>query len=82
MPVLTWTPGFGATHEIFFGTDVSAVSALEKKGSGNLGAETYEPGQLEWNTTYYWRVDEANNTNARIYARTQSLQSYPNPSLP
>ncbi len=60
-PVLTWTPGFGATHEIFFGTD---ASALEKKGSGNLGAETYEPGQLEWNTTYYWRVDEANNANA------------------
>jgi inhibitor of cysteine peptidase len=60
-PVLTWTPGLGATHEIFFGTD---ISALEKKASGNLGSESYEPGQLEWNTTYYWRVDEANSTNA------------------
>ncbi len=59
-PVLTWTPGFGATYEIFFGND---ASALEKKTSGNLGYESYEPGQLEWNTTYYWRVDEANNTN-------------------
>ncbi|MBN1804847.1 MAG: hypothetical protein JW837_06320, partial [Sedimentisphaerales bacterium] len=28
------------------------------------GSESYEPGQLEWNTTYYWRVDEANSTNA------------------
>jgi hypothetical protein len=60
-PVLTWAPGLGATHEIYFGTD---ASALEKKGSGNLGSESYEPGQLEWNTTYYWRVDEANNANA------------------
>ncbi|MCP4259004.1 MAG: hypothetical protein GY774_16085, partial [Planctomycetes bacterium] len=34
------------------------------KGSGNLGSESFEPGQLEWNTTYYWRVDEANNANA------------------
>jgi hypothetical protein len=60
-PVLTWTPGLGATHEIFFGTD---AGALEKKASGSLGAETYEPGQLEWNTTYYWRIDEANSANA------------------
>jgi hypothetical protein len=60
-PVLTWKPGFGATHEIFFGTD---ASTLEKKASGNLGSESYDPGQLEWNTTYYWRVDEVNSANA------------------
>ncbi len=60
-PVLTWAPGFGATHEVFFGAD---PGALEKKASGNLGSESYDPGQLEWNTTYYWRVDEANTTNA------------------
>ena len=61
-PTLTWLPGiFGATHEVYFGADASSP---EYKGSGNLGSETYEPGQLEWNTTYYWRVDEANNANA------------------
>jgi len=61
-PVLTWLPGvFADTHEVFFGTD---PTALELKTSGNLGSESYEPGQLEWNTTYYWRVDEANNANA------------------
>jgi hypothetical protein len=36
----------------------------EYKGSGDLGSETYDPGPLEWNITYYWRVDEANNANA------------------
>jgi len=60
-PVLTWTPGFGASHEVHFGTD---ASLLENKGSGNLGSEIYEPAQLEWDTTYYWRIDEANNANA------------------
>ena len=61
-PILTWTPGVnGASHEIYFGSD---ASSLELKGSGNLGSESYEPGLLEWNTTYYWRVDEANSTNA------------------
>jgi hypothetical protein len=60
-PVLTWAPGLGATHEIYFGTD---ASALELKGSGNLGSESYDPGELAWDTTYYWRVDEANNANA------------------
>jgi len=60
-PVLTWAPGLGASHEIYFGTN---AASLELKGSGNLGSESYDPGQLEWNTTYYWRVDEVNNANA------------------
>ncbi|MBC8470100.1 MAG: hypothetical protein H8D56_11570 [Planctomycetes bacterium] len=60
-PVLTWAPGFGASHEVYFGAD---AASLELKASGNFGSESYDPGQLEWNTTYYWRVDEANNANA------------------
>ena len=60
-PVLTWAPGLGDSHEVYFGAD---AGSLELKGSGNLSEESYEPAQLEWNTTYYWRVDEANSTNA------------------
>jgi hypothetical protein len=60
-PVLTWTPGPGTSHEVYFGTD---EASLELKGSGNLGSESFEPGQLEWSTTYYWRVDEVNSANA------------------
>jgi len=61
-PTLTWIPGvFADTHQVYFGTD---AASLELKGSGNLGSESYDPGQLEWNTTYYWRIDEANNANA------------------
>ncbi len=61
-PVLTWTPGVSAdTHQVYFGAD---AASLELKASGNLGAETYDVGSLEWNTTYYWRIDEANNASA------------------
>jgi hypothetical protein len=60
-PVLTWVPGvFADTHEIYFSSD---ATSLENRGSGNFGSESFEPGELEWNTTYYWRIDEANNAN-------------------
>ncbi|MBW7989214.1 MAG: hypothetical protein FVQ84_04250 [Planctomycetes bacterium] len=59
--VLTWTPGFGASHEVYFGAD---AASLELKSSGNLGSESYDPGTLEWDTTYYWRIDEVNNANS------------------
>ncbi|MCP4612433.1 MAG: hypothetical protein GY845_27360 [Planctomycetes bacterium] len=60
-PILTWTPGLGTSHEVYFGAD---PGSLDLKASGNLGQESYDPGQLEWDTTYYWRIDEANNANA------------------
>jgi len=67
--VLTWTPGvYAASHQVYFGTDKDAVrnadtSSPEYKGTGNLGFESYEPGKLQWYSTYYWRIDEVNNVN-------------------
>ena len=61
-PILSWSPGiFSDTHEVYLGTE---PASLELKGSGNLSSESFQPGELEWNTTYYWRIDEANNANA------------------
>ncbi|HUU17476.1 MAG TPA: hypothetical protein VMW72_10025 [Sedimentisphaerales bacterium] len=68
-PVLTWSPGiYAASHELYFGTDKDAVKnadtgSPEYKGTKDLGSETYDPGKLEWESTYYWRIDEVNNTN-------------------
>ncbi len=68
-PVLTWTPGvYADSHQVYFGTDKDVVknadtSSPEYKGTGNLGSESYDPGKLSWDTTYYWRIDEANNVN-------------------
>jgi hypothetical protein len=67
--ILTWGPGdFAESHEVYFGTDEEAVrnadtSSPEYKGTRALGSESYDPGLLEWDTTYYWRVDEINNNN-------------------
>jgi len=68
-PTLTWSSGvYAASYQVFFGSDEDAVknadtSSPEYKDSGNLGAESYQPEKLEWNSTYYWRIDEANNTD-------------------
>ncbi|MEJ2701604.1 MAG: hypothetical protein P8Z79_04110 [Sedimentisphaerales bacterium] len=68
-PTLTWTPGApAASHEIYFGSDEDAVrnatkASPEYKGTRVLGDESYAPGELAWEATYYWRVDEVNDVN-------------------
>jgi hypothetical protein len=62
--VLSWSAGeAAASHEVYFGTDAEAVknadtSSPEYKGSKAIGSESYDPGKLDWDVTYYWRVDE------------------------
>jgi hypothetical protein len=62
--VLTWTAADNATsHELYFGTDADAVEnattdSPEYIGPRALGAVSYDPGGLEWETSYAWRVDE------------------------
>jgi hypothetical protein len=68
-PTLSWSPGvYAGSHQLYFGSDADVVanadtSSPEYIGTRNLGSESYEPGTLPWNTTYYWRVDEVNNTH-------------------
>jgi len=69
-PVLAWSPGvYAASHQVYFGADKDAVKnagtgSPEYKGTRNLGSESYDPGKLLWDATYYWRIDEVNNANA------------------
>jgi hypothetical protein len=64
---LSWTAADNAaSHEVYFGTDKNAVRYADKdspeyKGSKALGAESYDPGKLPLNATYYWRIDEVDN---------------------
>jgi Gylcosyl hydrolase family 115 C-terminal domain len=68
--LLTWTAGApAASHEVYFGTDADAVKNATKispeyKGSKALGDESYDPGKLDLETSYYWRIDEVNAANA------------------
>jgi len=61
---LSWTAADNATsHELYFGTDADAVknataASPEYVGAKALGAESYDPGGLAWDSSYAWRVDE------------------------
>jgi hypothetical protein len=67
--ILTFSPNVhAASHQLYFGTDKEVVrnantGSPEYKGTRDLGSQSYDPGMLEWDSTYYWRVDEVNNTN-------------------
>jgi hypothetical protein len=67
---LSWVAGdWAASHQVYFGTDEAAVrnattSSPEYKGPRDLGSESYDPGLLEWDTDYYWRIDEVNDANS------------------
>jgi len=67
--VLSWlSSDHAASHQVYFGTDKVAVrnadtASPEYKGDRTLGSESYDPGKLEWDTTYYWRIDDVNNAN-------------------
>ncbi|MHC4070898.1 MAG: LamG domain-containing protein [Planctomycetota bacterium] len=61
---LSWTAADNAaSHELYFGADAEAVrnattASPEYIGPRALGAESYDPGGLAWDSSYAWRVDE------------------------
>jgi hypothetical protein len=59
--VLAWSPGISAvTHRIYLDKvkeNVDARSGCLVNGVSTAGL-SYNPGQLEFDTTYYWAVDE------------------------
>ncbi|MHC4145267.1 MAG: PA14 domain-containing protein, partial [Planctomycetota bacterium] len=69
MSKLMWNPGdFASSHEVYLGTDADAVANATKaspeyQGSKAIGEEVLDPGKLAFDATYFWRVDEVNNTN-------------------
>jgi len=50
---LTWTAGEGATsHDVHFGTSSPPPFIKNQPGT------TYDPGTMNYETTYHWRIDE------------------------
>jgi internalin A len=63
--ILAWTPGqYADLHDVYFGTDYDAVANATTESIGiycgrqSVEMTTYDPGILELNKTYYWRIDE------------------------
>jgi regulation of enolase protein 1 (concanavalin A-like superfamily) len=67
--ILSWRSGIYANkHDVYFGQvfeDVNEADTTNTRGvlvSPNQDGTTYDPeGLLEFNQTYYWRVDEVND---------------------
>ncbi len=72
--VLAWSPGPSATaHDVYFGkvqADVSEASRTDPRDvlvGQAQDANTYEPdARLEFDTTYYWRIDEIGATSTAV----------------
>ena len=67
-PQLTWNVGQDAVeHDVYLGTDANAVAAADTSTAviyqGRQMEMSFAPARLEWNTTYYWRIDEVNDLN-------------------
>ncbi|MCL5279076.1 MAG: PA14 domain-containing protein, partial [Planctomycetes bacterium] len=60
---LSWIGGDKtAKHQIYFGDNQEAVAnGTAAVTSQARDKNSFDPGGLEWNKTYYWRVDEVND---------------------
>ncbi|HOH62865.1 MAG TPA: hypothetical protein PLX34_02380 [Sedimentisphaerales bacterium] len=84
---LAWEPGeFAATHDVYFGTafdDVNDASRANPMGvlvSQGQAVAAYDPaGVLDFETTYYWRIDEVNGapTNTIFKGEVWSFTTEP-----
>ncbi|MHC4661630.1 MAG: M14 family zinc carboxypeptidase [Planctomycetota bacterium] len=67
-PVLSWSNAAGAlNYEVYFG--IGAPLALV----ATQDVTSFDPGQLEGNTTYFWRIDTIGTDNAATLGNTWSF---------
>jgi len=63
--ILSWTPGTNAvSHDVYFGTD-NPGQPLALAFMGNQTMTEFDPGWLDRDTTYFWRIDEVNSNGKR-----------------
>ena len=73
---LSWRPGrLAGQHEVYFGTESDALSLLDTVTAPFVDLGSID---LQLGTTYFWRVDEVNDTTASVWAG--SLWSFSTPS--
>jgi hypothetical protein len=63
---LKWTPATNAaSHDVYFGEDSASVSTATHASTafkGNHKTTSYQANNIYSMRTYYWRIDEVNNT--------------------
>jgi parallel beta-helix repeat protein len=72
---LSWTAGRGATsHDVYFGTNNPPPFIRNQTDT------TFDPGTMDYITTYYWRIDEVNTygtTRGAIWSFTTIMPPPP-----
>ena len=65
---LSWSPGiYAASHDVYLGTifdnvnNASRTNPLDVLAFQGFSAGIYEPDRLEFDQTYFWRIDEVNS---------------------
>ena len=81
-PVLRWTPGhYAVSHDVYLNTDFNDVNdatitnPLETMVSIGQSHNYYEPAQLEPDQTYYWRIDEVNESLITVKGNIWKFQT-------
>jgi len=71
---LSWLAGpYAATHDVYFGTDFDDVNDADpdsplRVSSGGRDTQYAPDSLLDWDQTYYWRIDEVNSPpDATVY---------------
>ncbi|MFC2138917.1 glycoside hydrolase family 88 protein, partial [Bacteroidota bacterium] len=71
---LSWNAGLGAvSHDIYFGTENPPPF------DNNQIANNFKPNTIEYNTSYYWRIDEVNEngtTTGEIWRFETSVEPH------
>ncbi|MHC4753136.1 MAG: PA14 domain-containing protein, partial [Planctomycetota bacterium] len=72
---LSWEPGFGGVAQtVYFDEDYDAVNNGTIDGV-LVGEAAYDPGPLEYDTTYYWRVETAGPTYGQFKGDVWSFKT-------
>jgi len=78
--VLSWEPGeYAAEHDIYIGDNFDDVNDADRTNpmgvlvSQGQAPSTYALGRLDFSQTYYWRVDEVNDTSPPLDENFDSL---------
>ncbi|NIP28638.1 MAG: SUMF1/EgtB/PvdO family nonheme iron enzyme [Phycisphaerae bacterium] len=73
---LSWTAGsYTTSHDVYFGTNNPPPFI------GNQSLTTFDPGEMDYSTTYYWRIDEIGNAG-KTYGLVWSFTTLSSPPPP
>jgi endoglucanase len=74
---LRWSVGGASiSHDVYFGTNFDEVNTATPSSGvfkTNQPDSTYDPSPMDMNTTYYWRIDERDDSNtwpSRVWSFT------------